>query len=262
MKPKHLIVNLLFAADEPVSSQVLVEVCRLFGITQNNARVTLARLTADKLVEAPRRGYYRLGEGAIPAVGVLNDWPNHEAQVCDWHNDWIGVFIGALGRTDRTGLRRRMRVLNLAGFEELEQGLFIRPNNLKGGVETLRKRLYQLGLESQARVFRLDSFSDAEQQQAITLWDVDALTALYQQECDDMQQWMANADQLTVEEGARQSFVMGDEVLRNIAYDPMLPSEMIDTELRAKRVAMMVEYDRVGKSYFYKLYRDLQLRDV
>ncbi len=262
MKPKHLIVNLLFAADEPVSSQVLVAVCRLFGITQNNARVTLARLTSDNMVEVPRRGFYRLGEGAIPLTGALEDWPNHEAQVCDWHNDWIGVFIGALGRTDRTGLRRRMRVLNLAGFEELEQGLFVRPNNLKGGVEALRKRLYQLGLESQARVFRLDSFSETEQQQAVALWDVDALTALYQQECDDMQQWMANADQLTIEEGARQSFVMGDEVLRNIAYDPMLPSELIDTGLRAKRVATMVEYDRVGKSYFYKLYRDLKLTEV
>ncbi|BFM14821.1 hypothetical protein R50073_10040 [Maricurvus nonylphenolicus] len=257
MKPKHLIVNLLLATEEPISAHILVGVCQLFGITPNNARVTLARLTADNMVDVPQRGFYQLGQTAEPLAEALADWREKEATTCEWNQDWIGVFIGALGRTDRTGLRRRMRVLNLAGFEELEQGLFIRPNNLKGGVSALRTRLYHFGLEEKARVFSLGDLSDAEQKQAIGLWDVDALMATYQQDCDEMLDWLAGMDALTLEEAARQSFVMGDAVLRRVAYDPMLPAEMIDVALRAKRVEIMVEYDRVGKTFFYELYRSL-----
>lgn len=257
MKPKHLILNLLLATEDPVSVHILVGVCKLFGITPNNARVTLARLTADNMVHVPQRGFYQLGQTAEPLAEALADWRDKEATICEWNQDWIGVFIGALGRTDRTGLRRRMRVLNLAGFEELEQGLFIRPNNLQGGVSALRTRLYSFGLEEKARVFSLGDLSDTEQKQALELWDVDTLMASYQQDCDEMRDWLAGVDRLSVEEAARQSFVMGDAVLRRVAYDPMLPREMIDVALRAKRVEIMTEYDRVGKTFFYELYRSL-----
>lgn len=257
MKPKHLIVNLVSVADEPVSSQILVGVCELFGITANNARVTLARLVADKMLEAPRRGFYQLGEGATVLAEEVAGWREQESRVCEWQGDWLGVYIGALGRTDRTGLRRRMRVLKLAGFEELEQGLLIRPNNLKGGAEALRQRLYHLGLEKDARVMRLDDFSDTEQQQAVELWDTQSLLSLYQVEYEEMQQWIANVDQLSVEDAARESFLMGDRVLRNIAYDPMLPQQMIDVSLRSRWIAAMVEYDRVGNSCFETVYRQM-----
>lgn len=257
IKPKHLIVNLLLAAKSPVSTQILVGVCELFGITANNARVTLARLTAEQMLQTSGRGFYQLGDGALGLAEEMSHWRNLEDRVCSWQGDWIGVYIGALGRTDRTGLRRRLRVLKLAGFEALEKDLWIRPNNLEGGIELLRPRLYRLGLESQARVMGLGGFSNAEQQQAIELWDVEALVVQYQEETQEMRQWIAGADQLETEEAARQSFLMGDRVLRHIAYDPLLPPQMVDVNLRIQYVEMMSRYDRVGNGFFEEIYRNL-----
>jgi len=257
IKPKHLIVNLLLAAKSPVSSQILVGVCELFGITTNNARVTLARLTAEKMLQTSGRGFYQLGDSAVRLAEEMSHWRNIEDRVCPWQGDWIGVYIGALGRTDRTGLRRRLRVLQLAGFEALEQDLWIRPNNLDGGVEALRQRLYRLGLESKARIMSLGGFSVDEQQQAVLLWNVDALVTRYKEETQEMLHWMEGANQLETEEAARQSFLMGDRVLRHVAYDPLLPKQMIDVDLRVKYVETMSRYDRVGNSFFDEIYRNL-----
>ncbi len=259
IKPKHLILNLLSVADQPIAAQQLIGICKLFSITANNARVTLARLTADEMVETSGRGRYQLGPKASTLAEDLSHWREVESQLCAWQGDWIGVFIGSLGRTDRTGLRRRTRVLQLAGFEPLEPSLWLRPNNLNGGVASLRQRLHHLGLEPQARVMRLDDFSALEQQQAIELWDVQALSHRYRQETAEMDDWMSSSSELSAEEGARQSFLLGDRVLRNIVFDPLLPEQMIDVKLRATYIATMVEYDRVGNTFFETMYRRLNV---
>lgn len=257
IKPKHLVVNLLLAAQKPVSTQVVVTVCELFGITENNARVTLARLTAESLLKTAGRGFYQLGDGAVDLAAEMSQWRTREELVCQWKGDWVAVYIGALGRTDRTGLRRRLRVLQLAGFEALEQDLWIRPNNLNGSVAEQRRRLYRLGLEESSRVMGLKDFSSKEQVQAQQLWNIDQLHERYQRETQEMLDWMSAAQQLSVEDAVRQSFLMGDRVLRNIAYDPLLPCEMIDVDARVHYLKTMIEYDRCGNGFFEKIYRRL-----
>ncbi len=72
-KPRGLILDLLLAADpEPLSARDAVTACALFGISDNNARVALARLASDGLVEAAERGSYQLSARAHegPAVGA------------------------------------------------------------------------------------------------------------------------------------------------------------------------------------------------
>ncbi len=257
IKPKQLLVNLLSVADQPISAQQLIGIAELFDITPNNARVTLARLTADAMIESPQRGLYQLGPKARSLAEDISHWRELESGVLAWQDDWIGVYIGTLGRTDRTGLRRRTRILSLAGFEPLEQNLWLRPNNLRGGVAAIRQRLYQLGLEECARVMRLDDFSDAEQQQAMQLWDLDKLSQCYREETAEMIEWMKMASGLSLEEGARQSFLLGDRVLRHIVFDPLLPSQMIDAALRSTYIDTMVRFDDVGNRFFRQLYRRL-----
>ncbi len=257
IKPKQLLVNLLSVADQPISAQQLIGIAELFGITPNNARVTLARLTADAMVASPERGFYRLGPKASSLAEDISHWRELESRVVAWQGDWIGVYIGSLGRTDRTGLRRRMRILSLAGFEPLEQDLWLRPNNLRGGVQPIRQRLHQLGLEKGARVMRLDDFSDDEQQQSMQLWDVEKLTQCYRDETAEMTAWMEMASGLSLEEGTRESFLIGDRVLRHIVFDPLLPSQMIDVGLRSTYIDTMATFDEVGNRFFRQLYRRL-----
>lgn len=238
-----------------MSTQLAVQACALFDITANNARVTLARLSADNMIEACGRGLYRLGPGASRLAEDLAQWRTLEDKVCEWDGAWIGAFIGHLGRTDRTALRRRTRILQLAGFEMLEAGLLVRPNNLCGGADKLRTRLRYLGLEEEVLVCTLSHLEAAQQQRASTLWDTEGLNAHYVTAAAEMTEWMANADTLAPEVAAREAFLIGDQTLRCIVYDPMLPREMVDVAARRHYVDTMIRYDRLGKGVWQQLYQ-------
>lgn len=226
----------------------------MFDITANSARVSLARLSSDKLIESCGRGVYQIGPQGRRLAEDQASWHGLEDKVCDWDGGWIGAFIGGLGRADRTALRRRIRILRFAGFEELETGLLVRPNNLRGGVSQLRERLFYLGLEREAMVFTLADFEPPLQQRAMMLWDIEELNQHYIQGADEMDRWLVTADSLAPEVAARESFLMGDEVLRRIAYDPMLPKEMVDVAARSRYVETMVRFDQVGKTAWQQLY--------
>ena len=171
------------------------------------------------------------------------------------------MFIGALGRADRTALRRRDRILQLAGYRELESGLLLRPNNMEGGVEQQRSRLYRLGLEKEALVVNIADLSDDAYGRAISLWDSTALQQQYQQGCDQMEQWIASAGNLEPQVAAKESFLLGDKILRVIAYDPMLPAEMIDRAARRRYIETMIRYDQIGKEVWAGLYQSFALEE-
>jgi len=245
------------AAQEPATSQTIIRIAQLFGIKENSARVSIARLVSDELLASPSRGVYQLAPKATRLSEDLADWRNIEDKIKPWDGSWIAVFIANLGRGNRTALRHRTRILQLAGFAELDQGLMVRPNNLVGGAGGVRDRLVKLGLEAEARVFTLSDLGEAGQQHAMNLWDSDALNARYLQGKKDMDDWLANMSGLKPQRAARESFVLGDTTLRHLAFDPLLPSEMVDTELRTQYIQTMAEYDRVGRGIWMKIYASL-----
>lgn len=259
--PKHLILNLLMEAENPISSQSFIRICGLFEITENSARVTLARLSADGMLASPKRGLYVLGENANSLAEDLSQWRGLEKKVLPWAGDWAAVFTGALGRADRTALRRRNRILQFAGYRELDSGLLLRPNNMVGGVEQQRSRLYRLGLEKEALVVNISDLSDDAHGRAISLWDSAALQRQYQQGCEEMEQWIANAGNLEPQVAARETFLLGDKILRVIAYDPMLPAEMIDRAARRRYIETMIRYDQIGKEAWAGLYQSFALEE-
>ena len=256
LKPKHLILNMLLEANHPISSQVFIRICQLFDITENSARVTLARLNSEGMVEAPERGFYRLGPRARNLAADLASWRELEAKLCEWDGSWIGVYQAMLGRSDRTALRRRERLLQLAGFSALEQGLAVRPNNLCGGVEALRQRLQAIGLEEEAIIFRIDELDKASHQRAMSLWDRQDLENHYRDAQNIMQEWMDKAATLDPETAAKESFLIGDEYIRCIAYDPMLPEEMVDKALRKTYLDTLIRFDQQGKTIWQSLYKE------
>jgi len=259
--PKHLILNLLMEAESPISSQSFIRICGLFEISENSARVTLARLSADGMLASPKRGLYSLGEHASTLAEDLAQWRGLEKKVVPWAGDWAAVFIGALGRADRTALRRRDRILQLAGYRELESGLMLRPNNMVGGVAQQRSRLYRLGLEQEALVVNIAELSDHAYGRAISLWNSAELQRQYQQGCEEMEQWIASAGNLEPQVAAKESFLLGDKILRLIAYDPMLPADMIDRAARRNYIDTMIRYDQIGKEIWAGLYQSFALEE-
>lgn len=254
--PKRLILNLLAAAaGEPLSARNAVDACALFGVKENSVRVTLARLSSEGLIEAKGRGLYGLTPHAASLAADINDWRRAEQRLCDWQGGWVAVYCGALGRSDRAVLRQRERALEMNGLRELEKGIYVRPDNLAGGVPALRERLYALGLEPEAMVCRLDELDDGRAQQARQLWPVARLEMQYRAMTERLEQWLARSDDLEPEVAARESFLIGDAAIRQLVFDPLLPEALIDHAARRVFIESLLRFDAAGHRIWAVLYQ-------
>lgn len=254
---RNLILNLLLgAADRRLAAREAVASCALFGIRENSVRVALVRLSAAGLVEPAGRGEYRLGPSAAQLADEVASWRDVERRVRDWNGSWIVVHVGELGRSDRVALRARDRALELLGLRELERGLYLRPDNLAGGVAATRERLLKLGVEPEAAVFVARDFDAGRERRAAALWDGNALTRAY---CDTrarLEAWLADADSLALEAAARESFLLGNDAIRQLVFDPLLPAPLVDVDARRAFVDAVVCFDERGHAIWNRFLRD------
>lgn len=245
--PKNLILNLLLANDgAPLSAADAVGSCALFGIRENSVRVALVRLGAAGLIASAGRGAYRLGPQAADLAEALASWRISESRVCDWHGAWIMVSTGHLGRSDRTALRTRQRALALLGFKALDDTLHVRPDNLIGHAPVVRERLRKLGLELDAPVFAATDLPPELDARARTLWQGEALNSAYRQTRQKLQAWLARADELEPEVAARECYLLGNEAIRQLVFDPLLPEPLVDTAERRAFASTVLAFDEAG----------------
>ena len=245
---RKLILGLLLAADDhPLSAQEAISACGLFDITENNVRVTLARLVADGMVEISGRGSYRLGLSAAGVAAQVATWHDADQRLRPWQGGYVTAHVGPLGRSDRKALVRRERALSFLGLRELERDLFLRPDNLQGGVSGVRARLTALGADPEMLVFAAAEF-DAQRQAALPqLWDVAALEAQYAEGRQRLESWLAHQHRLSADDAARESYLLGGAAIRCLVYDPWLPEQMIDAEARHAYVETVKRFDAAGK---------------
>jgi phenylacetic acid degradation operon negative regulatory protein len=241
-------MNLLRAADSGcLTAAEAVAAGELFGISGNATRVALARLAAAGLVDATTRGTYRLGQAGIALDKEVSSWRDAEQRLVDWSGQWIAVLTAGLPRTDRAAWRARERALSLLGLRELDAGLFIRPDNLEGGVESVRSRLSALGVGDATPVFCADQFDAPREQQARTLWKAGELTQRYRNGSNKLQKWLKRAPLLSGAIAAKESFLLGDRAIRQLVFDPLLPDPLIDVGLRRSYRNTVIEFDQAGR---------------
>lgn len=254
--PRSLILNLLLAAEgQPLPARAAIASCALFGMGENSVRVTLARLTAAGLIESAGRGTYRLGPNATGLAAEVGTWRRAGQRLRDWNGGWIAVHVGNLGRSDRVALRARDRALALLGLRELDRGLFVRPDNLEGGVTAVRERLHKLGLDGDAAVFVVRDLDPHRETRARQLWDGAALTRGYQDMSHRLEEWLERATDLEPEVAARESFLLGNEAIRQLVFDPLLPAPLVDTGARQRFSETVLAFDAAG----HRIWRQLHL---
>ncbi|WP_207201671.1 PaaX family transcriptional regulator C-terminal domain-containing protein [Pseudomonas sp. TH41] len=235
---KSLVLELLVAKNGvPLQVREAIVACELFGISENNVRVTLARLTIEALLEGAGRGSYQLGPQARDISSQLFAWRSVEQHLRPWDGSYLMVACNALGRSDRNILRQRERSLHMLGFAELDKDLYVRPNNIEPDIESLRRRLIDLGLEPAALVFQAMGFEEAQIQRIQNLWNGELLNDSYRRNCEQLESWALRAEQLRLDAAARESFTLGREAIRQIVFDPLLPQPMVDVALRSEFVA-------------------------
>lgn len=246
--PRRVVLNLLRVAGGGVlSAPEAVKAGALFGISGNSMRVTLARLSRAGLVEAAARGVYRLGPAGRALAADVTGWREAEARLAPWRGRWVAAVTGGLPRSDRTALRARGRALSMLGMRELENGLYIRPDNFAGGVAAVRDRLAGLGLEAEAAVFAIDDLDGERQAAAMELWQARPLEEDYRSGRMLLDGWAETAAALPLDVAARESFLLGDDAIRRIVFDPMLPAPLADEAERRAFIAATCRFDDLGR---------------
>ncbi|MCG8590062.1 MAG: PaaX family transcriptional regulator [Proteobacteria bacterium] len=250
MKPtaKSLVLDLLSTLQRgTMPVRALVDAGALFGLAENNIRVTLARLYASGLVERDERGAYRLGNRTAAVQRQLSHWRHLSARLLPWDESWIGVHTSGIRRGRGRARRRREQALRFLGFRELDAGLLVRPNNLTGGVKNVRAQLVDLGLEAGGLVFGIDELDPSTDVRARSLWDGAALVQAYAVSRRELDASSARLPRLALEDAMVETFLLGGRVLRQLALDPLLPEPMVPEAERNALVGAMRRYDREGR---------------
>lgn len=224
----------------PVRS--LVQAASVFDIAENSVRVAIVRLRAEGLLESPGRGEYQLGPSAQVVNEKIHGWRTVSTRVGAWDGSWAAAFTADLSRTDRPALRRRLRALRFLGFEELKPGLFLRPNNLKPGIDGIRTELHALGLDPEASVFLMQDLSAEEELRARAMWDSPQLEETYSKLHGELSHSMGRLEELPLDASLREVFLLGREGIRHVVLDPLLPNPLVDEDKRSAMVGTLQDY--------------------
>ena len=240
---KSLTLDLLSSVrGESMPIAALVAAAALFGIAENSLRVAVARLLAAGRLERAGRGRYRIGPAALAVDRHARSWRTAEARRGRWSGRWIAAEAPATGREPAVD-----RALAWLGFERFRSGLALRPDNWKGGTDAVRAELRALGIPPSTWIFRLDDLDDANASAAAALWDPARILAGYRESLATLEASRAALDHDSEERAMVTSFMLGGEVIRQLARDPLLPEEWVPAAPRMALVASMREYDRVGR---------------
>jgi phenylacetic acid degradation operon negative regulatory protein len=246
---KRAILELLSVIDpQPAPASALIDACELFDVSENSVRVTLARLSAQARIEATGRGVYRLHASTRALARASAEWRALERKLRPWDGAWVFVYTGALGRSERSELRTRERAMQLVGLQELVRGVALRPDNLAGGGQAVRERLLALGVEEEAIVTHGQLTNPDDDAHARTLWPGATLSAGYRKSTERLRRWLRrHADSKDARAIARETFMIGSEVLHQLVFDPLLPEPLVDVAARRTLVETMLEFDAVGR---------------
>jgi phenylacetic acid degradation operon negative regulatory protein len=255
--PKQLILGLMLAGKgRQVKAAHMVLACSLFGVSENSARVAMARLVAEGQLKSAGRGIYTLGKQAVFTGQDIQSWSDRLTATCDWNGHFYAAFTAHLGRSNRKHLQLREKALLLMGFRELEQGLFVRPANLSMGIEGVHNRLLAQGVEKELITFELIPKNPVQAKALQKLWDLKKLERHYLSHTKKLNDWMQGYGRMKLEKAARDAYLVGSQAIYEVRRDPLLPAEWIDSVARQQFFESVLRFDDTGT----RVWRELQLR--
>lgn len=245
--------SLSIAAPDPLPSARLVLEAEILDIGPPAMRVALGRLLREGMATQVSRGSYALGSAAAAIHAKARGWTDTEAAVKQWRGRWIIAIVDHLGRSDRRRVQARDRALRLTGLAPSASGAWVRPDNLARDAERLVTDLRGLGLDSDAVVLA-DCDAGARDDDAFRrLWPIAQLESGYRRWLRELTESAARVRSLSFRDAARETFLLGQSVIRAINSDPLLPAEMVDVGLRASVVEAMKDYDAMARHLWARI---------
>jgi phenylacetic acid degradation operon negative regulatory protein len=172
--------------------------------------------------------------------------------VTQWNGGWLSVYTAHLGRTSQQSILKRERAFRLTGFKPIEKHLWCRPDNLLESADCTFSRLVNIGLERTAILMRVDHFNQDIAINPMDLWAPKQLNKTYNILSSLLEKSAKRLDELELKHAAKESFMIGEHVIRQINQDPLLPEQIVNASARSALVTKMAEYDSVCHPIWHK----------
>ena len=240
----------LFAArgDAPIDVPTILRCGEIFGLSSNGLRVALTRLVASGTLEAVSRGRYVMTRAAEGRRRVVSSWRRAEAAVVPWTGGWLGVVGVSAGR------RTNVRPLELMGYRTTGEGLWLRPDNLTGGMEAARDRLEGWGFSSFRTLMEVRRLEEVFELELLKQWSVAETARAHADLRETLEESAQRLDALPLEEAARETFLLGGSAIRALLLDPYLPEQLADPSRRRALAETMSVYDELGKAVWARAF--------
>lgn len=255
MNARDLIIDLLLGLQgREISIKQIIIAAKLFEISENSIRVAVTRLSSDGVIEAIERGIYQFTAKSHEWADVMLNRKNGIKQTKQWDHQYLAVFTGELGRVDRTALNRRERALKHFGFKELEQGIYIRPDNLAISFKEVFLGLQVSGLEKSAKICQINHFDTTTLNKIPKLWPTQTLNQNYKKYSQMIQKWLETVEQLSLDIAAKESLLLGRQTISLLMNDPLLPEDFVDVHLRDQFALSVQQLDQTGLELWQRFY--------
>jgi phenylacetic acid degradation operon negative regulatory protein len=245
------------ARDEPLTTPMLIGAADVLGLSSNSMRIALSRLTSSADVITRERGVYALSKSRKESFAHVRRYRTAFAQRTTWRGDFLGVLTADLPRRNATLVRRRSHALELVGFRPFTHELFVRPDNLAGGRDSVTAQLQRLGLDPEAEIIGV-TLDERQREKVQRAWPVKADQQRAVTLARKVRALLPLMNRRPPREVAAQSFWLGDEVLRFLARDPLLPEQWADPKPRHELAELMSELDERGQHVWRSLMENLE----
>lgn len=226
----------------------LVRAGAAFGISAVGVRTAITRLAVEGRIRQVARGIYVAGPLSEPLQRHLRNWRNAAARRVQWKGAWLLAVAGAIDRADRTLWRRTVRALETNGLNEAEPGVWVRPDNLRGGAEHFRERLADFGYAETLLIVSASNLDSGRDKRYRQLWDTARLQASLESLAEDLRRHRPQVETQEPRQAAVETLLNGRSAIRRIVRDPLLPVEMCSVAALDKLIAEMRDYDQAGRA--------------
>lgn len=233
-------------AETAFSSAELIRAGEAFSHSATAMRTAIARLRKEGRLQTSERGVYIRGPLADPWRQRIEGWRSAPSRRTAWTGSWL-MAAARPSSMSRTAWRSTMRALQVEGFRQAPQGLWLRPDTLSGGVHDCRSRLADYGATAGLLTARLDGLDHERAGTASALWDVPGLASHRLQLLDRIGVSQRRLQSLATVEAAREALMIGRAAVRMIVRDPLLPVEWERRPTLDALVAATIPYDALGR---------------
>lgn len=230
-----------------LSAADLVRAGAAFGIEPTGMRTAIARLKADGRIRLVSRGHYTAGDRTEPLQRRLRGWRSIVDRRRTWSGSWMLALISSIERADRTVLRRTIRALEIGGFREAEPGMWMRPDNLVGGVSSVRTEFAALGAAPSMLMANARDLDGDREARLPSLWRAAELASAHLDLAMRLDAHAGMIEREPVPAAAAATLILGRAAIRRIIRDPLLPDQLGGIDALETLIDSMNRYDVVGR---------------